>query len=95
VNCSSIRVGRHVEALHATDKTDQSDITVQYSYWGQGRNLSASPASHMLMRVPRGPSNATQSLRSGVRAIQVTTKPSVNTSCSTCRAPRHLANICG
>ena len=37
-------------------------------------------ASHRLMRVPRGPSNVPESLRSGVRAIEITTKPAVNSS---------------
>jgi hypothetical protein len=33
------------------------------------------PASHGLMRVPRGPSNVPQSLTSGVQAIEITFKP--------------------
>jgi hypothetical protein len=38
------------------------------------------PASHGLMRVPRGPSNVPQSLRSSVGVIEITRKPAINSS---------------
>jgi hypothetical protein len=40
------------------------------------------PVNQGLMRVPRGPSEVPQSLRSGVRVIEITTNPAVNYSSS-------------
>jgi hypothetical protein len=56
-------------------------IAVQYSNCGRVSQTSALASERsLLMRVPRGPSNVPQSLRSGMQAIEITTKPAVNSS---------------
>jgi hypothetical protein len=55
--------------------------TVQYSNCGRVSQTSALASERsLLMRVPRGPRNVPQSLRSGMQAIEITTKPAVNSS---------------
>jgi hypothetical protein len=60
--------------------------TVQYSNCRRVSQTSALASERsLLMRVPRGPSNVPQGLRSGMQAIEITTKP-CTMACTLCKA---------